>query len=426
MAESSASGRQSMPGHYLAWRQVACCFLLMGAVAFTSSCYTILSVPLARAFGPDRMTLMLAMTVLSGSAAVLAPFAGFLLDRLSVRLLMTLGATAMTGGYAAMSLAGNFTHIMLIYGLVIAPANVLIGSMAMTVLLSRWFVRRRGAAIGVALAGVSVASIVYPPITQWILDHHYWRDAFRQVSVMLAATVIPAALLVVNRPSDRNLQPDGAVDAPPPLATVGKASASAMAILRDPSFWLAAVTFAIVLSGMKGVVTSLAPIVLDRGLKTSDAALLLSLYGICGLTAKLAFAGLADRLGARSMLVATLLGFAVGMSCFWLAPLGGFLIVVGVVMIGLFGGMMMPLQSLLLPRIFGEHMIGRAMGLVGIVTFSGLLASPPAFGRVFDTTGSYSLMFGFYSVAALVALFALPWLRLGTQPGKSRAAPPVC
>ena len=386
--------------------------MLLGALAFTSACYSILAIPLAAEFRPDRMTLMLAMTVLSGSGAVLAPLVGHMMDRLSLRTLMIAGSLAMAGGYAALSFVTSFFQVLLVYGLIIAPANVMLGSMAATVLLARWFVRRRGAAIGIALTGVSVASIIYPPITQWLLDHNEWRVGFRYIALMLLVATLPAALLVVNRPSDRNLHPDGAT-APPPESARSAASkpVSIAAILTDRSFWLAAATFAIVLSGMKGLITSLAPIVIDRGLRATDAAMLLSLYGVCGLISKLAFAGVADRFGPRKMLIASLTGFAVGMACFSQAALGPVMMILGVALTGLFGGLMMPLQSMILPRIFGEQ-VGRAMGLVGIVTFSALLLAPPAFGRIFDTTGSYTAIFFVFMGLALAALLALPWLRL--------------
>ena len=399
--------------YVVGWRQVSSCFVQLGTISFTSACYSIMAMPLAAEFQPSRMTLMMAMTALTGSAALLAPMAGYLMDRVSLRALMIGGALTMAAGYAVMSFVTNFVQVLLIYGLIIAPATVMLGSMATTVLLTRWFVRKRGAAIGIALAGLSVASIVYPPITQWFIDHNEWRVAFRYIALMLLMVTLPAALLVVDRPSDRGLHPDGMATSPAEMdGRSGLSPASISTILRDGSFWLASLTIAIVLSGMAGLVTSLAPIVMDRGLRASDAAALLSLYGICGLIAKLAFAGVADRFGPRKMLTASLIGFALGMTCFSQASLGHEMLIIGVAMAGLFGGLIMPLQSMILPRIFGEEVVGRVMGLISIVTFSALLLAPPAFGRVYDVTGSYTAIFYIFTGLSIAALTTLPWLRL--------------
>jgi MFS family permease len=187
---------------------------------------------------------------------------------------------------------------------------------------------------------------------------------------------------------------------------------SARAIVSDPSFWLAAAIFAIVTSGMKGMITNLAPVVMDQGFKARDAALLISLYGGCGFFAKLVFAAVADRIGPRPLMFASLIGFASGMACLTQAAAGFGAIMLGVTLIGLFGGIMVPMQSLLVPKIFGERVVGRAMGLISMVTLCALLASPPVFGRIFDVTGSYTAIFVTFTVLAALAMLIVPYLRL--------------
>lgn len=306
----------------------------------------------------------------------------------------------------------------------VAPANVLIGPVATTVLLSRWFVKRRGTALGIALAGVSMGVVFYPPIVQWLLDTHEWREAFRLLALLLLALTFPAAALVVNRPADKGLHPDGAATAPAAQGAARGAAApiSAHAILTDPAFWLAVLIFSIVSAGMKGMVTNLAPFALDQGIKASDAALLISLYGGCGFISKLLFAGLADWLGPRRLLFATLVGFSAGMACLTQAAAGFAAIVAGLALIGVFGGFMIPLQSFLVPRIFGERVVGRAMGLISMVMLVALLASPPLFGLIFDVTGSYAAIFAAVAVAAVVALLLVPALRMEPKEAEVPAA----
>jgi MFS family permease len=153
-------------------------------------------------------------------------------------------------------------------------------------------------------------------------------------------------------------------------------------------------------------------VVLDQGIKARDAALLISLYGGCGFVAKLGFAGVADRLGPRALLVTSLVGFAGGMACLTQAAAGLPVIALGVGLIGLFGGIMVPMQSLLVSRMFGESVVGRAMGLISMVTLCALLSTPPLFGRIFDVTGSYGAIFLAFAVLAAAAVFAVPYLRL--------------
>src|SRR5690606_12167843 len=143
----------------------------------------------------------------------------------------------------------------------------LMGPTAVTVLLSRWFVKRRGTALGIALAGVSMGGVLYPPLIQWLFDNHGWREALRLFALILAVIVMTAAVLVVNAPSHRNLHPDG--DTEPSEAARSEAQvshASSAEILRDPAFWLIAILFAIVVAGMIGMVTNLAPLAIGQGI----------------------------------------------------------------------------------------------------------------------------------------------------------------
>lgn len=395
------------------WRQVAISFLLLAATGMIASTYSVIAVPFAEEFHPSRMVLMLAMTVLSGASAVLAPLLGNLMDRASLRAMMLLGGTALGVGYAALSLAQTFNQVLVIFGLLVAPANVLIGPVAVTVLLSRWFTNRRGTAIGIAIAGIAAGGFVFPIIIQALLDANQWRDALRLLGLILFLCTVPAAALVVNSPAERGLHPDGAALDPkamrqtdePPHISVG-------AVLGDPTFWLAALIFGVVLSGMKGMVTNLAPLAIDEGVKADKAALLISVYAGCGFIAKLGFAALADRLGPRPLMFVSLAGFATGMACLTQASAGYAVIALGVGLIGLFGGLMVPLQSFLIPRIFGQRVVGRAMGLISMVTLCALLSTPPIFGLIFDLTGNYNGIFVAFTALAVATLAVVPYIRL--------------
>ncbi|WP_372798802.1 MFS transporter, partial [Litorivivens sp.] len=185
----------------LGWRQTAICFLMLAAVGMIAATYSLIAVPIAQEFQPSRMVLMLAMTVLSGTCAVLSPLIGNLMDRYSLRAMMVTGGLLLGVGYAGLSLAASFTHVLIVFGVLIAPANVLLGPVASTVLLSRWFVVKRGRAIGIAIAGISAGGFLFPMIIQGLLDTYQWREALQLLGLVLALWTIPAALLVVNHPA---------------------------------------------------------------------------------------------------------------------------------------------------------------------------------------------------------------------------------
>ena len=88
-----------MTGNFsVGWRQVWACLVLMAAVGMIAMTYGILAVPLAQEFKPSRMVLMLAMTIMAGTTAVLSPWLGNLMDRVSLRMLMVAGAVMVASG----------------------------------------------------------------------------------------------------------------------------------------------------------------------------------------------------------------------------------------------------------------------------------------------------------------------------------------
>jgi MFS family permease len=402
-----------MGNYFPGWRQVALCFLLLSATGMIASTYSLVAVPLYQEFRPSRMVLMLSMTAMAGSSAVLMPIMGGVLDRFSVRKMMVVGALCLAAGYAALSFATSFNQVLVIFAVLMALANVLIGPLAVTVLLSRWFEQRRGRAIGIAIAGISAGGFFFPMIVQGLLDAYQWREALRLLGFILLLFTVPVALLTIDSPQQRGLVPDGASPAHE-SATERTAiePISASAILTDPAFWMIAASVAVVTAGMKGSVTNLAPLALDAGVAPSRAAYLISIYAGCSFVAKMLFATFSDKLGARAIMFVSLCGFAVGMICLTQAYLGFGMIAFGVAVVGLFGGMMVPIESYLAPKVFGQGAVGRAMGLLSGTILIALLLSPPLFGFIFDQTGSYAGIFWTFGGLAAVALLAIPKLRL--------------
>jgi len=395
------------------WTQVGICLLLLAACGMIAATYSVVAVPLANEYRPSRTVLMLSMTVLSGTCAVLSPVLGTLMDRFSLRVLMVVGGLCLAAGYFAISMTSSFYQVLVIFGVLIAPANVLIGPVAVTVLLCRWFARWRGRAMGIAIAGISVGGFFFPMIIQGLLDAYQWREALQLLSLILLVWTVPLALLVVNRPADRGLYPDG--DEEPPKQTqekMDRPDISAKQILTDPAFWMIAGTVAIVTAGMKGMITNLAPLAIDNGVDASLAATLISVYAACSFIAKLNFAALSDRLGPRVLMFLALGGFAAGMACLTQASLGYWMIAGGVAVTGLFGGLMVPVESYIAPRVFGQRAVGRAMGLLAGVILIALLSTPPLFGLIFDLSGRYTAIFWTFAAIAILALLWLPRIRM--------------
>jgi predicted MFS family arabinose efflux permease len=397
----------------VAWRQVFASAMMLGVMGILVTGYGIFAVPLAQEFKPSRMLLMLAITVMSIVTAIISPFLGNLVDRVPLKRLMLLGMLSATAALVALSFTTSIYQVLIVYGLLVAPVNVLMGPIVVTVLLSRWFVDRRGRAIGMAMAGMSVVSICLPPLIQWLLDNYDWRVGLRLLALTLGVFSALAVAMVVDDPAKRGMHPDGSsVPSERARAERNAVPISVKSILADPSFWMIGAIFGLCIAGMKGLLTNLMPLAIDEGIKPSSAALLMSIFSAASLCSKLIFAAIADRVSPRLLLVVTIAGFVAGLLCLTRAESGFWVIAVGVSLVAVFAGLSSPVQSMLVPRIFGQRVIGRVSGLLSLVMLALSLNSPPAFGLIYDRTGSYDAMFFILAVIAGATMLFVPYIRL--------------
>lgn len=381
-----------------AWKQVVACLILQGVSGGTiSSAYGVLAVPYGAEFDTSRMVVMLGMTVTLLATAILSPFAGGWMEKWSMRGLMLFGSIALTLGFLAISVATSFTQILVIYGVLIAPANVLIGPLAASVLLARWFDKNRGRALGIAAVGLSLGGFLFPPLIQSLIEAIQWRPALQVLAAIVAILTLAAWFVVVDRPHDKSGNS--------PIASAGGGQPVPVGeVLRSQEFWLMAAVFGVLLTGMLGLVTNMVPLARDRGIALSTATLLIASLSFGSLLGKVIFAVVADRLEPRTLLMVGVTGFFAGILCFWTPGASFGLLAAGAGIVGLANGGALPLQTILVARTYGLSSVGRIVGLLSLVISLFCLATPPLFGLIYDRTGSYGHAFLSYLVLAVVAL----------------------
>lgn len=417
-----AIGGRLMGKFSAGWRQVWLCLILMAVNSMVTMTYGIIAVPLMHEFHPSRMVLMMTMSVIAVVATVASPPLGTLMDKVSVRWVVVYGAVSICVGYFLLSFATDFLHILVIYGLFMGPPQVATGAMSASVLLSRWFSEARGRAMGIAIAGISVGGFCFPPLVQMLIDIFAWREAMQVLAIGLAVLTIPAALMVIDHPAQRGLFPDGAQSEPLHADASRIAQGlSNRAILTDPTFWLFALILSIFFSGMRGLVTNVAPLAADQGIDPALIAYLLSFYSAAGVVAKLGFAAIADRVNPRLLMLVSLIGVGVAHGCMIASEQGYAMIALGSTLMGLFGGAILPLQGFLVPRIFGASVVGRVSGLLGIAMFAFNFVTPPLFGLIHDMFGNYDAIFMAYVALVMIGIAVLPRMRMGPREGPEHA-----
>lgn len=399
---------------YPGWWQVLIALLVQAiSAASIFTAYSIVAAPLKAEFQPSNMVLMFGLTVTSLASGILSPPLGSAFDRFSIRLLMVIGASWVALGFFALSFTGSMTHVVIVYAMFMAPALVLLGPIGCATLLSRWFNRRRGLAMGLASSGAAVGGLILPPLMQSLIDHFEWRAALQVYAVIIFAVAVPLiALLLRDKPAADIV----ALEQPPQESgethtSTATEKLSTKTLLMHPAFWLISMILGTLFAGPMAVISNMVQFVSTRGITPAQAALILSTVSGANFAGKLVCASVMDRSSLRLLFALMLAGLGVSMLGFLSADSFALLMPVAVVC-GLASGGASPLWSLTLSRVYGPQRIGQVMGIMTLVIMPFTLFSPPIFGWVFDQYGSYNRGFIGYLCMLVFAALCLARLRI--------------
>jgi len=353
--------------------------------------------PLHAAFGWQREAISGTFALAAITVAVVSPGIGVLLDRFPPRRIILPSIVIFALALASLSRLGpsiqRFYITYFIFGLV---ANGT-AQFAYTRTILTWFKSRRGLALALILTGSGVGSIVIPPLTQWVIDHHGWRDAYVMLGCVALLGLPLTALLMRNRPTSP--QEDESL----------MSGVTVAAALRTAPFWILATIIMLSAFGENGLVTNLAAMLTEHGVTVTAAALALSVRGGSGIIGRLCTGFLIDRFPAQRIQTAILLISAGG--TFLLAFAGtSAMALVGAALLGIGLGSEADVAPYLLARYFGRKHFSVLYGLTWTAYAIGGATGPMVVGHFYDRAGSYQprciVGLGFTTLlAAAISLF---------------------
>jgi MFS family permease len=330
---------------------------------------------------------------------VFGPLAGWLSDRWGARLVVPLGGLLLGG---ALALTGRVTTLWQYYLAlgVLGAAGIACIMMPAAAIVSRWFVRARGAAMGVIAAGSSASAILFYPLNTWLIVTLGWRGALLAFGLVVTLVTVPLAALLYREPPDH--RDDGAAGSADVAA--GRAAPEApewtlVAALRSYQFWAVFAMWALGVIGYQIITTHQVAHAAERGFSPMTLGWVFGLGGACTVAGNLLGGALSDRWGSGSIFaVGSAIGIA-GIACLaWLGGPDDLPLLLLYAASGFGFGMRIALLAAIPAELFaGRHLgaiLGAANGGGGLGGFIG----PFLGGWLFDVSGSYGLAF---SVAAL-------------------------
>jgi MFS family permease len=401
---------------FLGWKMVLVAFCIdFVAVGFFFYSYGVFFKAIAEDFGGSRLGVAIGLTVTNAVGAIAAPYVGRALDKYPLRNVMGIGALFMAFGFLGLSFVQNELQFYLVLGLFIGFGASSMGNLATSKLVTNWFDKRRGTALGIAAAGVSLSGVIMPYISAELIENFGWRQGFLVYSAFTFLVVVPLIFrLVISRPEDVGLRPDGAMpikfDDGSILPPVEKAPPKMrlLELFKEHNFRMIVLTFSLLFCSMSATLTHMIPRLTDFGYTLVEASLVMSLCAGFGVVGKLSFGWLSDRLSVRKVMAIVIFMQFTGQYMMF-SSLDYLTFAIGASMFGYGVGGVVPMHGAVVGKTFGRDRFGAVLGLMRPAMFPIQILGVPFAGWIFDVTGSYDIAFqvflGLYFLAALAVSF---------------------
>ncbi len=355
---------------------------------------------------------------------------GFMLgpriDRWGARPIMLTAAVVCIPALFMMSQVQEYWQYVLIRGVFLVTSASVAGFLVVSIAVSKWFVARRGQALGWTSMGVSMAGFIWPTATAGLLIEPLgWRTAWMVLAACFAAILIPSALLIRRRPEDYGMLPDGGPtqltrDQIEAAEHDDATSLTRQEALRSSSFYLIVLIFGISVVGIFAILLNGVLYLKEHGLSSVQAAAAVAGFSLFSMLTKPPWGWLLDKFDTRIVGFCSFILGAVGfVLVIQAAPTGDWLLIAAALSVMGFGiGGNIPIQDMFWAEYFGRRHLGSVRS-IGFPIAMGINAiTPVAVALSYDLIGTYD--YAFYTCAVFWAGSAGLCLML-RLPAKRRA-----
>jgi MFS family permease len=349
--------------------------------------------------------------------ALVALGVGAAFDRLGPRRLFPLAALLLGAGYFLCSQITTLWQFYVYYGVIVGAGYTALGFIPHVSLISRWFVRRRGLASSLALAGMGVGSLIFAPVGEYLIAQYGWRHSYLLYAGLIPGVLIPLILMFYRSdPASLGLQPDGDAASQrarhtTPLASLPGREAPYTAALRTRAFWaLFLVIFTIAFNTMTLLVHQNQYLV-DSGFSQEFAAWMLGLSGILRSAGSVIWGSISDRTTREgSFTISAVLGL-IAMPCLMSVQAApeAWRVVLFVLLIGIGYGGTSVLYGTAAADLFQGRHFGKILGILDMGFGLGAALGSYLAGVLFDRYQTYHISFYVVIGFILVSILGMWW-----------------
>jgi MFS family permease len=413
--------KQSHVRHYLII--VTGCLIMMACTGIAFMTAGQFLTPISDALEVGKGAVSMWMTVALLTMFFFLPFAGQLLAKMDLRVLLT-GACLLVGlGQIAFSFAQN-VWVLYIASVPIGCGLAVTGYLAIPTLINRWFKTRVGFFMGICMAFSGLGGVIFNQVSAFVIGQYDWSIGYMVMGCCTLVLTLPFTLFVVRgRPEEIGLLPYGAEEAAaasantPAAATPAVKGVSSSVAMRSAAFFFIALFAGLVGFGgnIYQFMASFASSLPMASTVTGLAATLASAAMIGQVIGKLGLGAINDKSLKLSIAIAMVCG-AVGLLVLWLIPNSAIMIYVAGAVFGVFYAVPMVIVPMVARTIFGLRDYDKIYSRVSMVSAIVSAISVTAWGFLIDGTGGYTVVWvGGLIIVAICAILGFASLSAGKK-----------
>src|SRR5688500_3342900 len=301
--------RPTKAGLHYAWIVLAAACVLAIAARADSAAFAVFVEPLVALFGWSRGDISAAYSLafLLGLPATIAM--GWLGDRFGARPLMLVASFMISVGTVLLGTITELWQFYLYYALFVGAMGHAALTVLLPVILTRWFKRHMGLAIGLYWGALGAGPVLFAPLFSWLIETRGWQQAFMYIGVGLGIVLFMFSLLIRSRPADKGLAAFGDEDGTEArAAAAARPTAKLRDILRLRPVWYLMGIHHLGCAGHAVILAHGVSMAHIAGVPMIEAAGVLSVIAGFSAFSRFAFSILTDKFGGRACLTAAMVG----------------------------------------------------------------------------------------------------------------------
>ncbi len=408
---------------FYGWIIIGLSFINLGMAYGAQYSFGVLFPALLAEFKWDRHSIAGAFSLYNFIYCAVSFLLGRWSDRFGPRRILIFGSVFLGAGIGLISQVHARWHLYLIYGL-LASWGMSAAYMTASPTVVKWFIEKRGLALGLCQSGLGLGIIAVPPICGALISSFGWRQACMILGAAVFVTLFTVALFLKEDPEKIGLQPDGRPSKTPgsaggidPYQIHREVNYSAAEAIRTRSFWIITALFFCTWLFIFVPLVHLVVFTMDIGLSQKAAFAALGALGGASTVGRLTIGFLSDHIGRRSALAINLAGQV--LSWFWIMGTStSWMLFCFALIFGFSYGAVNALFPAIVGDYFGRLQAASIIGAVFTIAGGASALGPLIAGYIYDLARSYQFAF---LLGALSNFLALILVLLSHPPGQKTA-----